>query len=77
MGPPKKLILSILPLGTAGTAAVPIFLPMISAFFHTSIDASHSIDFHSISRYSKCNNITRMQDAVHRCCLCTAVHYMR
>lgn len=25
MGPPKKLILSILPLGTAGTAAVPIF----------------------------------------------------
>lgn len=26
MGPPKKLILSILPLGIAGTAAVPIFL---------------------------------------------------
>ena len=33
MGPPKKLILSILPLGIAGTAAVPIFLPMISTFF--------------------------------------------
>lgn len=26
MGPPKKLIFSILPLGIAGTAAVPIFL---------------------------------------------------
>lgn len=26
MGPPKKLIFSILPLGIVGTAAVPIFL---------------------------------------------------